>query len=150
MDNLRKILSDILEEGTLMSLGTLDEDGVWVADLNYVHDDDLNIYWLSYVDTRHSIAISKDNKVAASITISNGKGDANKGVQIRGVARKIDTEIKEIADKHRQKRGKKAVPESQTLLDRYESWYMLRPISVDIVHEELFGQHKRKLNLDEK
>ncbi len=150
MDNLKKIVKEIMEEGNLMSLGTVDEGGVWVADINYVNDNDLNLYWLSYVDTRHSQAIARDNKVAASITISSGKGDTNKGIQIVGVAQKIDTEIKEIADKHRQKRGKKSLPDSQTLLDRYESWYMLKPISIDIVHEELFGRHKRKLELDEK
>jgi uncharacterized protein YhbP (UPF0306 family) len=147
-ENLRLVVKEILEEGHLMSLATVDDEGPWVSDVVYVNDDDLNIYWASYEDARHSQAISRNNKVAASITISLGVGDHNKGLQIQGIARSINTEIKEIADKHRKKRGQKALPQSDSLLDRFESWYELKPGYIDIIHEAYFGQHKKKLKMD--
>lgn len=147
-DNLKQIVREILEQGTFMSLGTVDEGGVWVSDVLYVSDNDLNIYWVSYSDTRHSNAIHQRGKVAAAITINDNAAGNKMGVQVSGIARKIDTEVKEIADKHRRKRGQNPLPSSGNMLDNYESWYMLRPLSIDIINEKLFGHHKKKLILN--
>ena len=57
------LIKEILEKCYLMSLATLDDGGVWVSDVIFVHDEDLNIYWISDPDVRHSKAIIKDNKV---------------------------------------------------------------------------------------
>ena len=44
---LKQLIQEVLEKGYLMSLATLDDGGVWVADVIYIHDDDLNIFWMS-------------------------------------------------------------------------------------------------------
>ena len=31
--------------------------GIWVADVIFIHDDDLNVYWMSHPECRHSKAI---------------------------------------------------------------------------------------------
>ena len=67
MGDIRVRIEEVLTRGHLLSLATVDDGGPWVADLGYVHDNDLTLYWLSRKNRRHSIAIKKKAKVAASI-----------------------------------------------------------------------------------
>jgi hypothetical protein len=85
----------------LISLGTVDDGGVWVADLIYVSDDDLNIYWMSSPQYRRSLAIDKNCRVAGTITISQTPGSKDLGVQLCGVATKLGkTENPAIATRY--------------------------------------------------
>ena len=63
MDIKARIL-EVLEKGYLISLATHDDGGLWVADVVYTFDDDLNIYWMSYPTVRHSKAIEDNNQAA--------------------------------------------------------------------------------------
>ena len=84
MEELKRIIVSILENGFPMSLGTVDEMGVWVTNVTYVHDADYNLYWLSRVDSRHSEAILKNPNVAATITLSDNPNREVIGLQISG------------------------------------------------------------------
>ena len=66
--NLKIRVLEILENAHLMSLATRDDGGLWVADVIFVYGDDLNLYWMSDPDCRHSQAIPKNDGVAGSIT----------------------------------------------------------------------------------
>lgn len=87
MHNLKEQIIEVLQQGHVLSLGTLDNQGVWVADVIYVHDDELNIYWMSYESTRHSKAIEINQKVAGTITVREKEDDL--GLQIEGIAQPI-------------------------------------------------------------
>ena len=147
MHNVQELIKEVLEEGYLLSLATVDDGGVWVSDVIYVYDDQMNIYWLSQISARHSKAISKNNQVAGTITISNKPEEKNIGLQLKGVAEKIDGDILEIAVKHRQKRGKPAPTKLGEILDQGESWYRLRPKMIELIYEPLFGFEKPKIEL---
>lgn len=41
----------------------------WVCSVYYVVDDELNLYWLSFPNRRHSQEIGKNNKVAITIAV---------------------------------------------------------------------------------
>ena len=77
---LVELAKSILDKGYLMSLGVTDESGVWVCDVIYVHDDAMNVYWVSDPEVRHSQAIHKNGQVAATITVSNNPGEDNVGI----------------------------------------------------------------------
>jgi len=94
--NLQKLVKEIFEEGYLMSLGTVDDGGVWVADVIYIHDEDLNLYWLSLPDSRHSKVVENGEKIACSIT-SNWTTDDERGLQIEG---KISKTSKNSSSNH--------------------------------------------------
>lgn len=138
----KELIKEVLEKGYLMSLAVVDESGVWVSDVIYVYDEDLNIYWMSDPDVRHSKAIGKTNPVAASITISD-RGENNLGVQLEGVAEKIDGARHDLAVKHYQKRNKPVPGESDDVLEG-DSWYIIRPRKIDLINEKLFGFKKQK------
>ena len=87
--DVRELVREVLESGHLMSLATSDDRGVWVSDVIYVHDDQLSIYWLSQRNTRHSRAILKNNRVAATITVSPDSRAPNVGLPLTGTAEEI-------------------------------------------------------------
>ena len=146
MHDLRELTKSILEQGYLMSLGTVDSDGVWVSDVIYLHDDAFNLFWLSDPEARHSRAVLLNPKVAATITVSNNTGEPNVGLQIAGVAEKLEGNNLALATEHRLKR-KKSPPITDGEVEEGDSWYRLRPTKIEVIHEPSFGFEKQVLGL---
>lgn len=147
MKNAKDLIKEVLEKGYLISLGTEDENGIWVSDVIYVHTEKLELYWLSETKSRHSTAILNNPQVAATITLSNNPGEKNIGLQIEGKAEKIEGDILEIAIKHRLKRKKEAPKKEGEILGKGESWYKLTPTKIELIYEPIFGFEKKKLEL---
>ncbi len=144
--DLRKLIREILEQGHLISLGTLDDGGVWVSDVLYIFDDDFNIYWMSGSEVRHSKAILKNPQVAGTITISNKSKEPNLCIQISGMAEKIEGERLDLATKYLLKKGHPEPKETDAVL-KGRSWYVLKPEFIDVINEKLWGYNKKKLEL---
>jgi uncharacterized protein YhbP (UPF0306 family) len=139
MKALEKLVLDILNEGYLMSLATLDNSGPWVSDVVYVNHE-FDLYWRSSPKTRHSVAIETEKRVSCSITLSNEQGTKNKGVQIAGLAQLAEPE-NEITRNYNRKRNH---PLDEPLPPGHE-WYKLTPKFIDIIEEEKFGYQKPKI-----
>ena len=129
-----------------MSLATLDNGGLWVADVIYIYDEDLNIYWMSDPEVRHSKAVAENGQVAGTITISNNGKEPNLGIQFSGKAEKIDGNRHDLAIKHLVKRGRPEPEENEDVLQG-DSWYLLRPIKIDLIDEKNYGYDKKSLDL---
>ncbi len=140
-----QLIKEVLDKSYLMSLATIDDGGVWVSDVIYVFDDELNIYWMSDPEARHSQAILKNNKVSGTITTSGPK-EQNMGIQFSGVAEKIDGPRFDLAKKHYLKRNKPEPKEAEDVLQG-DSWYMLKPKFIQLTYEKLFGFDKQDLEL---
>lgn len=139
--DLRQLIQEVLEQGYLMSLATADSGGVWVSDVIYVYDEDLNIYWMSDTEIRHSRAVVENNRAAGTITVS-GIGEDNLGIQFEGEVEKIDGPRHDLAVKHFVKRNKPEPDEDEDILQG-DSWYVLRPRKIQLTHERLFGFDKQ-------
>lgn len=137
---------EILEKTHLMNLATLDKTGVWVSSVVFIHDDDLNIFWISDPETRHSKAILENKQVAGTITFTTKSKEPNLGIQFSGVAHKIDGSRYDLALKHFKKRSKIEPKESEDVLEG-DSWYMIKPNEIDLIDEENYGFEKKKLSL---
>ena len=145
MEDIKTLIKEVLEKGYLMSLATVDGGGIWVADVIYIFDEDLNIYWMSHSDTRHSKAIVQQNKIAGTIT-ANNPGEDNLGLQFEGVAEKIEGERYDLAKKHYIRRRKPEPKEEDDVLEG-DSWYVIKPSKIELIYEKLFGFNKQKLEL---
>jgi len=146
MHNIRKIIIDeVLSKAHLMALATSDDDGVWISYVVYVFDDDLNIYWLSRPETRHSKAILQNPDVAGTISVGHRSKEDNIAIQFSGVAQKIEGDVLPMAIKHYEKRGY-PVPQEGEILRKGESWYCAKPKFIDLTYEPLFGFNKQKLS----
>ena len=140
MDLKTRVL-EVLKSSHLMSLATRDDGGLWVADVIFIHDDSLRIYWMSHPDCRHSKAIAQDGQVAGTITASNKTGDPNLGLQFSGRAERIEGARYDLATKHLFKRGHVApasAHEAEKLMEG-DSWYQLVPSKIRLIDEKNFG-----------
>ena len=140
-----ELIKEVLEKSYLMSLATVDDSGVWASDLIYVFDEQLNIYWMSDPEVRHSRAILKNPHVSGTITTS-GPQEKNMGIQFNGDGQKIDGPRFDLAKKHYAKRGKAEPKEDDNVL-LGDSWYMLKPKFIQLTYEKLFGFNKQDLKL---
>lgn len=141
----RVLIHNVLQKASIMSLATVDDGGVWVADVIYVHDNDFTLYWMSDPNVRHSRAIDKNPEVAVTITLE-GDGKNNLGLQIAGRAEKIEGHRYDLAVKHCRKRQKPEPKESEDVL-RGDSWYQLKPQIIELIHEKFYGEEKQQLRL---
>ncbi len=144
--NLKERILHILENTHLMSLATQDEGGLWVSDVIFIFDEDLNIYWMSKPEVRHSKAILAHAQVAGTITHTTKSKELNLGIQFAGTAQKIDGPRYDLALKHFKKRNKPEPKEEDDALGG-RSWYMIKPTHIELIDEENFGFEKQKLDL---
>jgi uncharacterized protein YhbP (UPF0306 family) len=136
--DLKQRVIEVLEQSHLMSLGTTDTGGVWVTDVIFVFDDDLNIYWMSDPESRHSMAIGKTGNAAGTITATTKSGEPNFGIQFTGTAEMIAGARHDLAIKHYTKRGKPDPAETEDVLDG-DAWYVLKPTKLRLIDETNFG-----------
>jgi uncharacterized protein YhbP (UPF0306 family) len=131
-----------------MSLGTSDKNGVWVADVIFVYDDDLNIYWLSSPDCRHSKAIMENDKVSGTITLSTNKKEPNLGIQFEGKAERLEGVRIDLIAKHWTKRSHR-IPDICKALEVLDGdcWYKLTPTMIGLIDEKNFGFDRQELKI---
>ncbi len=145
--DIRQRAREVLQQGYLMSLGTVDDVGVWVADVIYVFDDSLTLYWMSSPNTRHSKALELNGKAAGSITVSTTSGEGNLGLQFEGVASKLAELDFEIAKQYLIKRNLPVPDKPTDILRPGASWYMLKPSSLYLIDEKNFGFKRQEVEL---
>lgn len=131
-----------------MSLGTVDRNGPWVADVIYVFDDNFNLYWMSRPNFRHSLAIKDNPKVAGAVTISQKPEEKDLGLQIEGEAQKLGKLEFDLIVKYLKKKGK-LNPQKiiDVLLEGY-SWYELKPNFIELIDQQNFGFDKQKIEFN--
>ena len=143
MEDLNNLAQQLLEQGKLIHLGTQDDGGVWVCDVIYVFDDDLNIYWMSKDFRRHSKTIEKNPQVAAAITVS-ARDEKDFGIQIEGRAVAIKEKRHDLQVPYFTKRGQITPKEGEDFLGEHV-WYQLKPKRIELICPERFGFEKQKL-----
>lgn len=71
-----------------MQLATVQDGRPWVATVYFVVNDELNVYWLSWPERRHSRELAVHEQVAAAIVLKSDPPVV--GVQVEGVAEQVD------------------------------------------------------------
>jgi len=88
--NLKHEIDHYLKTQSLMSVATYG-DIPWIANVYYVHDADLNLYFLSKNWREHCKAIEINNNVAVAIADSSQPiYRPQKGLQISGTAQSVN------------------------------------------------------------
>lgn len=136
----------VLEDGYLMSLGTVDDGGVWVADLIYVHDDDFNLYWISFPQVRHSKAVGGNSRAACAVTAAHQTGK-ERALQMEGVIEEIQGPLFEYEKMLEAKRGLPVPQAAGEILDKGHVWYKFTPAKIELLHSEPFGYEKKPIPL---
>ena len=142
---LYNITKQILERGYLLSLATVDAEGVWVADVIYTFDDDLNIYWMSKPWRRHSRAIEEEkNFVAGTITLTAGPNDPEASLQISGTAESVMEIPWKSVLTFFYKRQKPEPKQEEDFLGEHR-WYKLVPNHIELIDGDSFGYDRQRV-----
>ena len=89
-ETVEKTIREYLTRVIHMSLATCVDNKPWVCEVHFVYDDQLNIYWRSKEDRRHSQEIAQNPRVAGNIVEQHGMTDKPRGVYFEGVAQKLE------------------------------------------------------------
>ena len=82
---LRDIVVTLMSEWRTASLATVDDDGCpHAANVNFVHDNDLNMYFISKPASAHASHIVRDPNVAMTIYAHVESHRDIHGIQLRG------------------------------------------------------------------
>lgn len=83
-----------------MQLATVADGRPWISTVYFVADDELNLYWLSWPERRHSREIAENPQVAATVVIKTDKLVI--GVQVEGVVGIVtdSTRVAEVMDRY--------------------------------------------------
>src|SRR5438132_747915 len=87
-DNAIERAKRILSANRYMVLATSQEGKPWSTPVFYAYDDHYSFYWYSRKDTRHSLSLKENNKIAASI-FGVGNTDEGFGVYLEGTASEV-------------------------------------------------------------
>lgn len=85
-ETIREYLPQIIH----MSLATCIENKPWVCEVHFAWDDDLNIYFCSSYDRRHSEELRKNPQVAGNIVTQHAKHQTVRGVYFEGIAEQLE------------------------------------------------------------
>jgi len=93
-ETLRKLVVDYLNEAKLMQIATVKNNKPWVATVWYVHDEELNLYFISRKSRRHSLELKENPNIAGAITkpYTIGSGEKVGGLQFEGKAHDLTDE----------------------------------------------------------
>jgi uncharacterized protein YhbP (UPF0306 family) len=84
----KKLILDHLQEAYVMQLATSKDGQPWVCNVHFYADDDLNLYWFSNTNTRHSKDIAANPRVAVAVAVHTEMPLI--GVQLEGDAELCD------------------------------------------------------------
>ena len=91
-ETIRQYLPDVVH----MSLGTCSGTRPWVCEVHYAYDENLNFYFRSKKQRRHSLEIEKNKYVAGNIVAQHVVGEKVRGVYFEGVA----TMLEDVNEEH--------------------------------------------------
>ena len=106
-DHLKNLIQRIelsLTNHYTISIATAAKEESWSASVFYVSDQKLNIYFISFDESKHIQGILKNKKVSATINQDVSDWMQIKGLQLQGVAYKVpEQHRKNILNAYRQK-----------------------------------------------
>lgn len=91
----KKLILDHLKDVYVMQLATARNGQPWICNVHFYADDDLNLYWLSNVNTRHSQDIAANPRTAVAMAVHTEMPLV--GVQLEGDAKQCDPAVHEAA-----------------------------------------------------
>lgn len=146
--DLKKLIQEYLAGARLMQLATSANDQPWVCTIHFYSDEDLNIYWISLPDRRHSKEIAQNPKVAATMMIHDDKPNEKYivGISVEGTATLASEEdIEKIGESYISKLGK-----DTSLVDDIKAgsnphkFYKITPLKIVLLDTKNFPDNPRQ------
>lgn len=94
--NVEKVVREYIDKSIHMSLATSADNKPWVCEVHFAYDNELNIYWRSKTDRRHSQEIATNPYVAGNIVKQHDVGEYPNAIYFEGTAELVDDESKHV------------------------------------------------------
>lgn len=88
--DVEQIIREYLPQVIHMSLATSAKHRPWVCEIHYAFDDELNLYFVSGVNRRHSEEIRENPHVAGNIVTQHFLNQKVRGVYFEGIAKQLE------------------------------------------------------------
>ena len=143
---IKSLIIKILEGNNLMFLSTVNSSGnPESCSVYYVFDKELNIYFWTDLNSRHSKNIIKNKHVAISIAETSQKwGSLLLGLQIEGKCKKVskfDILKPALLYLRRYPKVKKLISHPSEFLSKFDSSiFKIKPKWIKILDEKAFGK----------
>ena len=138
-----------LNSQRLLTVASIDTEP-WICNLFYGVDKDINIYFISSEDTKHSKQIKKNPTIAFNVAWYNSENYTDrKAVQGTGVCymAKNDEEIKkgvELHNKHFPEFASRITVDWVKRTDNASKVWIIKPQSLKFWNDQLFGSEEVK------
>jgi len=148
MSDIKKQIKNHLKKARVMQLATSVNNLPWVCNIHFYTDDDLNFYWISTLDRRHSQEIKQNQHVAVTIKVHEDTPEEQYviGITVEGKAELLsEKEAKKIADHYKTKLNK-----PQSLIDDIfagrnpHKFYRLKPEKFVLFDNKNFPEDPRQ------
>ena len=144
--NLKGLITTYLQEAQLMQIATAKNNQPWVCSVYFAFDDNLNLYWISKKETRHSLEIGTNEKVAGTIVLPHIPGQKVRGLQFQGTGRKaIGDTMQKAMDTYATRMGMKEERKQKILTgEDAHAPYTIKPSLFVLFDEMNFPDNPRQ------
>jgi len=149
--NLKHIINDYLKTQRLMSVATYGSYP-WIASVYFVHDEKLNLYFLSQAWREHCEAIEENSEVSVAIADSHQPiYKPQKGIQLYGTAESVSIISKlewmfKMWNKHVSDKGGEKLTNPKKFLEVGTSKvYKITPKRIKFFNTELWPEEQTKV-----
>jgi uncharacterized protein YhbP (UPF0306 family) len=94
---IEKSIRELITKTPHLSLATVSEGRPWVCEVHFAYDDELNLYFVSKLTTRHCQEITSNPHVAGNIIKQHPLTEAPNGLYFEGMAEEIIPSEADIA-----------------------------------------------------
>lgn len=108
MQQIEELIREYLKTNNVIQLATCIDNQPWLCNVHFYADDDLNIYWRSTTERRHSKEIAQNPNVAAVIKVHENTPEEDYiiGMTVEGTAELLAEETDHaVVDAYGKKHG---------------------------------------------
>lgn len=144
----RKLVEEYLPSVNIMQLATSLNNQPWVCTVHFITDNDLNFYWASTLDRRHSKEIKDNSKAALTVMVHENTPEENYviGISVEGEVELLGGDIDDVigqkyVDHH--DKGSNLVSEIREGKNPHK-FYRLKPSKIVLFDNKNFPESPRQ------
>lgn len=147
MNNIEESIKAYVSQANIMQLGTSENDQPWICTLHFYSDADLNFYWCSTTDRRHSKELAHNSKAACYVLVHENTPEEDYviGVSVEGHAELVHGgNVAAAAKGYVEKLGKDEAT-LQSILSGEQPFYRLKAEQVVLFNNKDFPENPRQV-----
>jgi uncharacterized protein YhbP (UPF0306 family) len=148
MADIKTLIREYLKNARVLQLATSVDNKPWACNVHFYSDDDLNLYWISNLERRHSQDIKQNPNAAITIKVHEDTLEEHYiiGLSAEGKATLATMEdAKRISELYRKKLDKDPKTVEDALTETSQNkFYRLTPIKFIVFDTKTFSEHPRQ------